>query len=130
MNLSWLPKEKKAQIYAIVNDDNEIRYIGSSMNAEQRYKEHQYRDYGGLVILQIVREPDRFQKEYEYIQSAFADGHPLLNKVRGMQRNKAVLINLDEETFNWLKDLKWTEKSSVSEILRSWITEKKQQSTN
>lgn len=91
MNLSWLPKEKKAQIYAIVNDNNEIRYIGSSMDAEQRYKKHQYRDYGRLVILQIVREPDRFQKEYEHIQSAFADGHPLLNKVKVMNLDKAIL---------------------------------------
>ncbi len=60
-------------IYAIVNKDKEVIYVGSTNNPERRLKEHQWRFLDKTLDIEILREvteSSRFYEEGKYIRRA------------------------------------------------------------
>jgi hypothetical protein len=68
----------KVYIYALLNEDDEIIYIGKSSTPSDRFSSHKNNGHASVNKMRIL---DYFyDKEYYYIKKYISEGHNLSNK--------------------------------------------------
>ena len=72
----------KVYIYGVLDDDENIIYVGKSATPKRRLVNHRMDSgYKKLVILEIIRD-----KEQDWIDKLLSEGHPLQNKERMIEQ--------------------------------------------